>query len=84
MQTEQQIDANVAKLMTCLERQADNAKHLKVGDVVCDEFGTRIGDPDLVAAAIDSFELTRAEWDALPESEQISMQAALVAPMPRF
>ena len=52
------------------------------GDVICEEHGTRLGDDELISVILDSDDMTRAEFDALPKEEQHEMQLDWVAPMP--
>ena len=55
-------------------------KSLAPDAIIDDEFGRRLHDPDLVAAIIDEYGITRAEWDAKPEIEKRKDQISFIAP----
>lgn len=55
-------------------------KSLAHDAIIDDEFDTRLHDPQLVAAIIDEYGITRAEWDAKPEIEKRKDQIAFIAP----
>jgi hypothetical protein len=49
------------------------------GDVIDAEFNRRLGDDDLIEAIIECNDMTRAQFDALPKSEQHAMQLGWVS-----
>ena len=62
---------------------------MKNGDVICEEHGTKLGDPDLVACCKDFNDndpicADLPKWDDQSEEDQMWAQLAWVAPMPDF
>lgn len=56
----------------------------KLGDVICEEHGTKLGDADLVACCKEAYEEDGEKWDDLSEQEQFGYQIGWVEPMPHF
>lgn len=52
--------------------------------VIDPEHGTRLDDEDLVAAIQAAHGITPDAWERMPRGEQVAMQEAWVAPMPKF
>ena len=55
---------------------------MKNGDIICEEHGICLGDEDLIDAICHALDMSRAQFDALPEAEQHAWQLGWVAPMP--
>jgi hypothetical protein len=62
-----------ARLTTHCESLAPDA-------VICSEFGTRLGNADLIAAILECEEITQAKWDARSELDKRKSQVCFVAP----
>jgi hypothetical protein len=74
------FDAQAAEARLTTYCESTYCESLPPDAVICSEFGTRLGNADLIAAILECEEITQAEWDARSELDKRKSQVCFVAP----